>query len=85
MTTIVKLFTAHPGSVGETYVQHLGTAYSFGARMVLAGGACILHGIFPFLFVKTGSTTVRHLHDEMISHRSRAKAAPEWADLGAHI
>jgi hypothetical protein len=47
MMSIAKLFTTHPGSVGETYSQHLGTAYSFGARMVLAGGACILHGIFP--------------------------------------
>ena len=45
----------------------------------------MLHGLFPFLFVKTGSTTVRHLHDEMITHRSRDRAAPEWADLGAHI
>ena len=45
----------------------------------------MLHGLFPFLFVKTGSTTVRHLHGEMITHRSRALSAPEWADIGAHI
>jgi Family of unknown function (DUF6356) len=78
-------FTDHPQSVGETYSEHLLTALSFGFRMALAGGACMLHGIFPFLFVKTGSTTVRHLHGEMITNRSRALSAPEWADLGAHI
>lgn len=83
--TFEKLFTDHPRSVGETYSQHLGTACTFGARMIAAGGACMLHGFFPFLFVKTGSTIVRHLHDEMITHRSRSRAAPEWADMGAHI
>ena len=83
--TFEKLFVAHPRSVGETYSQHLGTACTFGARMIVAGSACLLHGFFPFLFVKTGSTTVRHLHDEMITHRSRISAAPEWADIGAHI
>ena len=83
--TLEKLFTEHPRSVGETYSQHLGTACAFGTRMIVAGGACLLHGFFPFLFVKTGSTTVRHLHDEMITHRSRISAAPEWADMGAHI
>ncbi|HEY2033190.1 MAG TPA: DUF6356 family protein [Rhizomicrobium sp.] len=83
--SFVKLFTEHPRSVGETYSEHLMTACIFGARMVVAGSACVLHGVFPFLFVKTGSTTVRHLHDEMITHRSRARAAPEWADMGAHI
>jgi hypothetical protein len=85
MTSLAKLFSEHPGSVGETYSQHLGTAFAFGARMVVAGSACMLHGVFPFLFVKTGSTTVRHLHDEMITHRMRSRAAPEWADMGAHI
>jgi hypothetical protein len=85
MTSLTKLFTEHPNSVGETYSQHLGTAGAFGARMIAAGSACILHGFFPFLLVKTGSTTVRHLHDEMITHRMRSRAAPEWADMGAHI
>ncbi|HEY2068178.1 MAG TPA: DUF6356 family protein [Rhizomicrobium sp.] len=78
-------FTAHPKSVGETYWQHFATAMSFGSRMVAAGLACCLHGLLPFLFVTTGSQTVRHLHDRMITHRSRVRAAPEWADMGAYI
>lgn len=85
MRTLQKLFTDHPRAVGETYSEHLGMACRFGVRMIAAGSACVLHGVFPFLFVRTGSTTVRHLHDEMITHRSRASAAPEWADIGAHI
>ena len=85
MASIEGLFTKHPHSVGESYLQHLRSAVAFGGRMIAAGVACMLHGIFPFLFVSTGSRTVRHLHDRMITHRSRLRAAPEWADKGAHI
>ncbi len=27
------LFTEHPESVGESYTEHMGTAFGFGARM----------------------------------------------------
>jgi len=83
--TLRSLFTEHPRSVGETYLEHMASAFSFGWRMLVAGVACLLHGALPFLFVKTGSTTIRHLHDAMITHRSRSRAAPEWADHGAYI
>jgi hypothetical protein len=53
--------------------------------MIAAGAACMLHGLFPFLFVTTGSKTVKHLHERMITHRSRVKAAPELIDQGAYI
>lgn len=81
----MSLFTDHPESVGETYFEHFESARYFGTRMILAGFACLLHGIFPFLFVTTGSKTVRHLHDRMITHRARVKAAPELIDQGAYI
>ncbi len=85
MNSFVRMFADHPHTVGETYLEHMATAGRFGSRMILAGLACLMHGIFPFLFVKTGSTTVRHLHDAMITHRSRQNAAPEWTDQGAFI
>lgn len=66
-----RLFTAHPASVGESYLQHLGVAVSFGLRMLAGGLACLVHGLFPFLFVTTGSSTVRHLHRRMVTHRRR--------------
>jgi hypothetical protein len=53
--------------------------------MIVAGLACFLNGLFPFLFVTTGSKTVRHLHERMITHRSRQQAAPELIDQGAYI
>lgn len=85
MVGLRKAFLEHPRSVGETYAEHLASAVSFGCRMIAAGCACLLHGLLPFLFVKTGSSTIRHLHDAMITHRSRQRAAPEWLDHGAYI
>ncbi|MEM9881230.1 MAG: DUF6356 family protein, partial [Pseudomonadota bacterium] len=66
---MLKLFTQHPASVNETYTEHMGSAFSFGSTMVVAGCACLLHGVFPFLFDKTGRTAVAKLYDRMISHR----------------
>lgn len=66
-----KPFTDHPSSVGETYWQHMGMAFSFAFAMIGAGFACLLHGIFPFLFVRTGSRTITELHDRMVTNRSR--------------
>jgi len=82
---IDRLFIDHPRSVGETYFQHLGSAGRFGSRMILAGLACLLHGFFPFLFVKTGSNTIRSLHDNMVVNRRRAAIAAELSELGAYI
>ncbi len=82
---INRLFIDHPRSVGETYFGHMHSAWSFGSRMIVAGTACVLHGIFPFLFVKTGSTTVRTLHDTMVVNRRRERIAADLAELGAYI
>lgn len=71
----MRLFTDHPASVGETYVEHLGMAGGFGLRMILGGLACLVHGLLPFLFTKTGSRIVTELHGRMVTHRSRT--APE--------
>ena len=82
---ILRSFSEHPRSVGESYFEHLESASFFGSRMILAGCACLLHGLFPFLFVTTGSSTVKHLHERMITHRTRLRAAPELIDMGAYI
>jgi len=81
------LFTDHPASVDETYTEHMGMAFSFAARMALGAGACLVHGLFPFLFVRTGSGIIAGLHDRMVVHRNRKTASAEAslgrADLGA--
>jgi len=65
----MNLFTHHPRQVGETYSEHFATASSFGIPMILAGFACLLHAVFPFLFEKTGSNLVRNLYDRMVENR----------------
>jgi hypothetical protein len=65
-------FSDHPASVGETYLQHMGTAFSFAGRLFAACVACFLHGLFPFLFTSTGSSAVTQLHQDMVKARQRA-------------
>jgi hypothetical protein len=69
--TIQTFFLDHPESVGETYFQHLITASSFAGRMLWGGLACFLHGLFPFLCVKTGSGIIAQLHSSMLVHRAK--------------
>ncbi|WP_296678361.1 DUF6356 family protein [Novosphingobium sp.] len=68
---ITKLFTDHPESVGESYGEHLAMASGFGLRMILGGLACMVHGLLPFLFVKTGSKQITTLHGVMVTNRQR--------------
>jgi hypothetical protein len=67
--SLIRAFTAHPASVGESYAEHLARAVCFGTRMVFAGFACLVHGVLPFLFVRTGSRTITELNDRMIVNR----------------
>ena len=73
MKKLYRLFTDHPTSLNESYFEHLVCAFSFATRMNIAGFACLIHSIFPFLFVNTGSSTIESLHVEM-SDRSNNEA-----------
>ena len=79
---MLKAFTKHPESVGETYFQHLGQASSFAGSMALGAICCFLHGLFPFAFQTTGSRRIRALHERMVTHRTVARPArkpmPAW-------
>lgn len=64
-----RRFTAHPASVNESYLQHMGMAFGFGGRMLLGSLACFVHGLFPWLCLTRGSDTIRALHHRMVTHR----------------
>lgn len=66
---VSKLFTDHPAAVGETYWQHLGSAWGFSWRMMVASLACLVHALLPFLFERTGSRAITQLHDRMVTNR----------------
>lgn len=69
-------FTSHPDSVGETYFEHLAASWGFARRMLVAGLAALLHGIFPFLCVSTGSSIVKQLNEKMVVHRIKPGRVP---------
>jgi hypothetical protein len=62
-------FTRHPHEVGETYFEHMGTALRVGFRLAAGAAGCVVHAVFPFLCVRTGSETVARLHRD-IHHRA---------------
>jgi hypothetical protein len=74
-------FTEHPASVGETYTEHMASAWSFSARMAVGALACFVHGLFPFLCTRTGSGIVNELHGRMILNRTRQRAPSALGSL----
>jgi hypothetical protein len=71
---LLDAFTRHPATVGETYGEHFVFATGVGSRLILAGIACLLHGVFPFLFERTGSRAITSLHARVTSG-ARARLA----------
>ena len=66
-------FTAHPHDVGESYLEHGVFACRYGAKMTWGGVAAFIHGVFPFLFQKTGSRITRELNDTLDASAARAR------------
>ena len=75
-------FIDHPRTVGESYLEHMGSALSFARTMFAASIACAVHAFLPFLFVKTGSSAITRLHDRMVTNRSKL-ARLDQAEQGA--
>lgn len=82
---MMNRFTEHPATVGETYGQHFVSAMGFSLTMLRAAFCCAVHAIFPWMFVKTGSSCITELHDRMVTNRSRLETrdAPELTTPGA--
>lgn len=68
---LLRAFTDHPASVGESYWQHLAFALGFAAKLLLAGLAALVHALLPFLF----KTTASRLIAEMASRTGPNRAA----------
>jgi hypothetical protein len=63
----------HLKDINETYFEHLRFACRCGFRMALAGIACILHGLWPSIFISTASDTLKSLTDEINQRKEKAK------------
>jgi hypothetical protein len=65
-----RLFLDHPRSVGESYLEHQRRAFGFALALLAAALACLVHALVPGLFVRTGSESIRRLHDRMVVNRT---------------
>ena len=54
----------------------------FGLRMMLAGMACMMHAVLPFLFVHTGSRAIEELNASVLATR---RSAPPSVIGGEHL
>jgi len=52
--------------VNETYYQHMRIAFKIGFTMLVTGVLCLIHGLIPGLFKKTGSKQIAKMY-EMVS------------------
>ncbi|MBK2124065.1 DUF6356 family protein [Fangia hongkongensis] len=57
----MHFFSKHLHEVNESYFQHLKEAAYCGGLMIIAGIACTIHAIFPFLLQKTASKILQKL------------------------
>ncbi len=61
MKRISNLFTDHPHSINETYLEHMSQAFYYGFRMIFSGLAALIHAVFPFVFEVTASNNAREI------------------------
>ena len=55
----------HLSEAGLSYGAHLRRAWRIGGSLLVAGAACLIHGIFPGVFRTKASSTVVTLHEEI--------------------
>ena len=58
---IRRLFTNHPRSVGETYLEHMGFAMGVAGSLFLAGAAAFIHALVPALCQTSASKRITRL------------------------
>jgi hypothetical protein len=81
-----QIFLEHPESVGETYLAHQRHAFGFGLSMIAGGLACLVHGLVPSMFLRTGSETISRLHSRMAGRCPQAdKQADKPAALATRV
>lgn len=71
MSQFIRDFVEHPRSVGESYLEHMGSALGFSWRLLAAAFCCAAHALLPGLFKCSASAQIALLHDRMIANRHR--------------
>lgn len=61
------LFTDHPASVNETFLQHMRFAFGFSFWLGVASMAALVHAFIPALCQTTASKILKHLHARIMA------------------
>ena len=70
MSSMSKLFTAHPEAVGESYFEHMAFALKFSGRLFRAAFAAFAHGFVPGICETTASSGILAMNDEIRARRA---------------
>lgn len=62
-----KAFTEHPEETGESYIEHLWFTTKMSARFIFTTIVLFIHGVFPFLLMRTASTQIEAVYRIMKS------------------
>ena len=68
-----NIFSNHPNSVGETYLQHLFKAFNFGYKLTVMSIQAFIHGILPWCFEHTVSNKIKKLNDVLQQRKESLK------------
>lgn len=72
---VKKAFTEHPEDTGETYLEHLWFTVKLGVRFAYVTMVILIHGIFPFIFMRTASLQIEKVYAIMKSRIPKTRLA----------
>jgi len=75
-----RAFTEHPEATDETYFEHLWFTLSMSFRFFITTLVILIHGIFPFLMVRTASIQIEAIYRIMKSRIPKARREAIDAD-----
>lgn len=75
-----RLFLQHPHAVRQTYVEHMGFAWSVGTTLLRAALAAFVHAVVPACCESYAGDTIRRVYDKLPHAHSRALNAPTRPD-----
>jgi hypothetical protein len=65
MSCLIRLFTEHPNSVGESYIEHACFAWKLSCRLARCSIVAFVHGCFPCCFQTSASDEIELIHDNL--------------------
>ena len=72
-TEFAKKFTEHPEETGETYLQHLWFTTKMACRFLFALVVLLIHGLFPFLLMRSASKQIEIIYGIMKSRIPKSR------------